>query len=309
MTRSALQLYTVRDFDADLPAVLEIIADAGFEGVEFAHRLHDAEPDDVKQALERTGLQPVGAHVELATLMQDWDAVTGRLQAVGCDRLIIPHLPADRFLTYGRIDELVDRLDTVAERLAAQGMTLGIHNTRTIFDRPLDAFRLQSLSGIGAIPSGVLVHLAGALSQATTGSADHRLSLSAYQHLVEATENTPIEFELDIKNVAAAGIDPEAIIDLLGDRLVAIHIADIDRTSRFPPRYASVDPGEGIVDIDRAIELGRRSPAEWLVFEHDRPNDPERALNQGRTVLAPVIADRRQPAAESVDGVELVTDG
>ena len=43
--RTAVQLYTLRDVEGSLESLLERVAAAGFDGVEFAYRLPESDPE------------------------------------------------------------------------------------------------------------------------------------------------------------------------------------------------------------------------------------------------------------------------
>ena len=70
MPQSAVQLFVLRDADKPLSAVLEDVASAGFDGVEFAYRLPEADVDAVVETLEQTGLEVAGAHVAIEELTE-----------------------------------------------------------------------------------------------------------------------------------------------------------------------------------------------------------------------------------------------
>lgn len=61
--QTGINLFTLRDVDEPLPQVLERVAQAGYDGVEFLHRLPEADIDAVVETLEQTGLTVPGAHL------------------------------------------------------------------------------------------------------------------------------------------------------------------------------------------------------------------------------------------------------
>jgi sugar phosphate isomerase/epimerase len=285
MTQAAIQLYTLRDFDTELSDVIHRVADAGFEGVEFAHRIRESSPVSVKEALRTRGVEPVGAHVELPLLRSEFDELLGRYEILGCSRIVLPHVSNDYFRTTEGVESLAEELDTLGSRLDDRGFELVYHNTHQNLFPTLDQFGLDSLLDVGSIPDGGWNHIADALGRVFRfDGAD--LGRTGYGRLVAETDDENVTFEVDIKNVVAAGFDPAAVLDFVGDRLSMVHVADIDRSRLFPPQYDSVDPGTGMVDIQRAVDLSLESPADWVVFEHDSPSDPEKALEQGVATLS-----------------------
>jgi len=94
MTRPAIQLYTLRDVDRPFTEVLELVADAGFEGVEFAYRVTEADPAAVVETLDVTGLDVAGAHVGLDRLEESFDETVDRYEELGVENVIVPWIDA-----------------------------------------------------------------------------------------------------------------------------------------------------------------------------------------------------------------------
>lgn len=285
MTRTAIQLYTLRDFDTQLSDVIHRVADAGFDGVEFAHRIREADPLAVREALDTRDVDPVGAHVELPLLTSEFDELLDRYDTVGCSRIILPHVSSYHFRTSDRVQQLAARLHDLAAQLDDRGFELVYHNTRQNFFPTLDRFGLHPLLGIDAIPAGGWNHISAGLGRMFRFD-ETDLGHTGFGRLLAATDEEKVSFEVDVKSVVSAGYDLVDVFEFVGDRLSLVHVADIARSRRFPPQYESVDPGTGLVDIDEAVEASIESDAEWVVFEHDRPSDPERALEQGVETLS-----------------------
>lgn len=97
---------------------------------------------------------------------------------------------------------------------------------------------------------------------------------TAFDILVETT--TQVNFELDVGWVAAAGHDPVELLEELGSRVSLVHIKDVRTDSREPVKL-----GEGDVDLRACAEAARRTGAEWLIYEHDQPDDSMASLQHG----------------------------
>ncbi|WP_225332761.1 sugar phosphate isomerase/epimerase family protein [Halomicrobium urmianum] len=128
MTRSAIQLYTLRNVDRPFTEVLELVADAGFDGVEFAYRVPDADVDAVVATLEETGLSVAGAHVGIDDLEDDFEDTVALYEALGVENVVIPWLDAEHFESREAASAAAERLEALADRLADRGMTLHYHN-------------------------------------------------------------------------------------------------------------------------------------------------------------------------------------
>ena len=92
----ALQLYCVReDCEKDLAAVLDAVAEMGYEGVEFAG-YYDRGAEELRQMLDARGLVCCGTHTRIDTLLGDALAETIAFnKTLGNPFLIVPGLPEE----------------------------------------------------------------------------------------------------------------------------------------------------------------------------------------------------------------------
>ncbi len=143
-----IQLYTLRSVDLTVPELIERVGEAGYEGVEFAYRVHEEHPDVIRDALEDNGVAPLGAHVGIDDLEEDFDDLVAFYSAIGCSELVVPWLGAEHFETDEAVEAAVERLNEMAWRLEEHDMTLHYHNHHheyvdrnghTAFDRFVEA--------------------------------------------------------------------------------------------------------------------------------------------------------------------------
>lgn len=80
MVRPGIQLYTLRDVDLPLPEILDLVADAVFGGVEFAYRVARAGTDEVRSALDETGLDVAGVGDVVRGNCTDWLIYEGTIE-------------------------------------------------------------------------------------------------------------------------------------------------------------------------------------------------------------------------------------
>lgn len=184
----AIQLYTLRNLEASVPELLERVADAGFDGVEYAYRVPDADPERVRAALDETGLAVPSAHVPVAELEDDLDATVRRYRDLACERLVVPALDEDHFADEAAVLETAERLDSLADRLAERDYPLLYHN---------HDFEFTELGGG-----------------------------TAFDALLAETDS--VAFELDVGLAASAGADPAGVIEEYADRIELLHCTDAD---------------------------------------------------------------------------------
>ena len=128
MTRTAINLWSVRDLDEPMADLLERVADAGYDGVQFSGGLRDATAADARDLVDDLGLDVTAAHVGIEQQEDDLVEVCSTYETVGCDGLVVPWLPPEEFETRDHADAVADRLVRLADRLANRGLDLHYHN-------------------------------------------------------------------------------------------------------------------------------------------------------------------------------------
>lgn len=267
MTRLAIQSHTLRALEEPLPETVRRVATAGYDGIEFAGRLTETDPDRIAAALHDTGIEPVAVHVDRTELVAEFDDVVRRCERIGCSRVVVPHRGPVEFLTGHSTVRLAERLDGLGVRLAEHDIDLLFHNTayslRPTFRRP----GVGSVLSIGPLPNLLGGHATAVYDRLRPESSP---ADTAFGRLVAGTET--IRFELDIGWTAVAGYDPDAVADLLDGRLDVVHLT-------------------GGADVGVVVRLARRTDAEWVVVENDDPDDPRETIRHGPETVAPRIAD------------------
>ncbi|NKE36381.1 sugar phosphate isomerase/epimerase [Natronococcus sp. JC468] len=188
MPKTAINLYSVRELEDSTFGVLERVADAGYDGVQFAGEyspLHD-DPNAVVEALETLGLGVVPPHVGIETLEDDRAAVREAYVPLGIDGVVVPWLGPDRFESSGAVEETSTRLEALADDLADEGWALSYHNHD------------HEYADLG--------------------------SESAFERFLEATD---IGIELDVGWALAAGDDPVERLRRLRGRIRTVHLKDM----------------------------------------------------------------------------------
>jgi sugar phosphate isomerase/epimerase len=290
MAKIGVQLYTFRDLGESLPEMIYRVADHGYHGVEFGDRIHAADTDAVRTALADTGLEPVAGHASLSRLERDFEDLLERYESVGCSSVVIPHLPTTRLLSTGRIEALADHLSELAARLADRGFELAVHTMKPMHIPVVDGYVPDSLVESATLPTGGWVYLARGMHHAVP---DRLLGPTRFEHLVEATAASGLQFEIDVEHAVGMGSDTHRLFEAVGDRLFAIHFSDGRRTRRFPPAYRSTPLGDGYVDLERELRGAVRHGAEWVVAEVDDHPEPRRAYRS----MAEAIRDSRDGSA------------
>lgn len=295
--RPALQLFSVRSLDRSLPDIIRLVGEAGYEGVEFAHRFREEPPGTIAAALDETGVVPVAVHADLPILeaaIEGENDLLDRCEAIGCDKLIVPHLSYGHFRTRRAVRALSDRLQVVAAELTEHDIDLGTHNVRhylwpllpDVVDTLLDRTPVPYLVG------EYVARGANRLPVPDDGSIPRRTGL---RELIDRTEREQLFFEVEVAEITAAGFDPVAAFPLFDGRAEMIHLRDVEPTGRFGG-HENVPHGEGVVDVEGVIEAAREFGVEWVVYENELPGDPESKIEDGLGFLR-----RHLPAGRKLD--------
>lgn len=279
MIQTGVQLHTFRDVDTSIHGLLHRVADHGFDGVEFAHQIHDAEAESVANTLDETGLASIGAHVSLSHLEAEFESITEQYGTIGCSTIVVPHISASKFVTVDRIRALTERLTRVSNRLDDRGFELVLHNSKAMHFPMVAKFGPSRLLESDVIPPGALVYFATGLNELVPSRLRGE---SAFERLVEMTETTGIKFEIDVEHAVGVGRDPHRLLEAVEERLFAVHLSDGVRDRRFPPRYQSTPLNRGDVDIERSVRGAADHGADWLIGEVDDHPEPESAFQSIR---------------------------
>jgi sugar phosphate isomerase/epimerase len=132
-----------------LTAQLEAVADAGFDGVEFAGL--GVDPGLVRSTLNRLDLRAPSAHIPLSTLESGVESAVEPYRELGVETVVIPYLDRERLET-GTIRGAAAAIDSVAADLDTAGFGLAYHNHDTEFELVDDTFALDVLleeTGVG----------------------------------------------------------------------------------------------------------------------------------------------------------------
>jgi sugar phosphate isomerase/epimerase len=254
-----VQLYTLRSLPPD--DRLDVVTSTGVDGVELV----GLDPVDAGD------LSVVAAHVPVADVEADPTAAIDRCRANGTETLVVPSLDETAFAS-DRVAETAARLDGLAADVADLGGRLLYHNHEFEF-----AGEDGSAGGRDGDGAGGGVDGRGGTGGGTSSDRDAAgTDGTPYGRLVDAT--THLGFELDVGWATAAGVDPVALIERLGDRLPVVHLKDVRVDPTAPRGGHPVDLGAGDVDLRGCRRAAERAGVEWLVFEHDAPADPEQSV-------------------------------
>jgi sugar phosphate isomerase/epimerase len=238
----SVQLYSVYGpSEADLDGTLGKLADIGFRNVEafdFVRRV-----DALKAAFDKYGLVSPTAHailVEEGAATPDGllttppaDEVFAAAKALGVDVVIDPYVPPARWADLESVTNSARRLNEAAAKAAEYGLRVGYHNHDHEFTSMIDG-------------------------------------KTAYEVFVGLLDPAVV-LELDLYWATAGGQDAPALLERLGDRVIAVHVKDGPMRPGITAANLpddQVPAGQG--DVPLAACLGAGSGVKYAVVEFDK---------------------------------------
>jgi len=279
-----LQLYTVGDaIRRDLDGSLEKIAKIGYHVVEPAS-YHGVTPKELRAATDRHGLKCTSIHIGAKAsadnpgLDGDLPRLAADLHTLGVTDVVMPmFVTPDRFgglkqgegfaaymgrvsagLTVDDWKRTAAFLNEKGAKLRGEGLRLGYHNHNPEF-----------------APVG-----------GTTG----------LEVLLSETSPDAVVFEMDVGWVAAAGVDPVALLKKHGKRFQLMHVKDIEASTR-PNFVLQQDPtevGSGRLDWPHLLPAAFEAGVRKFYVEQEPPFKMDRfdAIEKSRRFLTEFGVER-----------------
>ena len=215
---------------ADLTAVLEKLAEIGYEGIEFLG-FFGHKPANIKNKLDSLGLAAVGNHVPFDYFAENTDKVIDEHQEIGCKYITVGTLNAEYMpggAGYTRALEILERL---GEAVNGANMKLLYHNHAT-------EIKIKENEK------------------------------SALEHIFDDARSDLLYCELDLGWISIGGGEPAYYLEKYKDRCPVIHFkdyipAETDDGFLFRPT------GYGIVNNAELYALSKSCNPEWYIMDHD----------------------------------------
>lgn len=131
MVRTAVQLYTLNDFDVSESTKVHIASETDVDGVEMEYTGFPTEA--TMAALDETGLDVAGLAVGMDDLEGPLDEIERACEALDCETVILGHLSESSFESAHATRETAELLSTYGERFRGRGLRLLYHTHRHEF--------------------------------------------------------------------------------------------------------------------------------------------------------------------------------
>jgi len=194
LDRIGVQLYTVRTLmEKDFQGTLGAVADIGFHQVEFFDYF-GREPQQIRDILDRLGLETPAAHFPWQAFKEDPDAVIETAQAVGHRYVLLAWLPPEDRSSIAQYQDLAALCNEVGKACKSAGLQFAYHNHDFEF-QPID----------GQVPFDVLLN---------------------------ETDPDIVEFEIDLYWIIKGGCDPLDYFQAHPGRFTLCHVKDMAEGER-----------------------------------------------------------------------------
>ena len=228
--RIGLQLYSLRDDMAKDPfGTVKAVADAGFEGVEFAG-FYNKSASEWRDLLDKLGLEVAGAHIGVGSFMgSEFERTVEYNRVLKNKYLIIPGLPEEMRRSRGDWLKFAGMLNDWAVKLRPYGMRIGYHNHWLEF-QPID----------GELPF----------------------------HIVFGNTSSEVVVQIDLGHAYRAGLSNSDIVELVrrySGRVLTVHVKDYSKAKGY---NVAVGEGElNWPEILGALK--KYGGTEWLIIENE----------------------------------------
>jgi sugar phosphate isomerase/epimerase len=239
-----VQLYTVRDAMAqDFDGTLAQVARIGYREVEFAG-YYDRDAKVVRAALDKVGLTAPSAHVPFEVLGDQWRKTLDDAQVVGHRYVVVPSIPDDLRKTLDGYRRAAERFNRAGEEAKKAGVQFGYHN-----------HNLEFISLEGRPP---------------------------YDVLLEASDPTLVQFEMDLYWIIFGGGDPLRYFARWPGRFPLVHVKDMDGS----PQHTMMDVGSGVIDWKGIFAHREQAGIRHFIVEHDQPASAFDSIRASYTYLS-----------------------
>lgn len=243
-----LQLYTLRDvLPADPKGVLKQVAAMGYkqiEGYEGNKGMFWGMTNiEFKKYMDDLGMDFISCHCDIN---KDFERKVDEAAAIGMKYLICPSLPNENRMTADDYKKAAEAFNQRGQLCKSKGLKFGYHNHDQAF--------VQRSAGF-----------------------------TAEKVLLQNTDPSLVDFEMDIYWVVTGGQDPITWLNDYPDRFKLCHIKDRKKGIPISEREASVDVGAGSIDFKKILNVAKDKGMQYYIVEQEK--------YEGTTPLAAAKAD------------------
>ncbi len=226
-----LQLYTLRDvLPLDPKGILKQVASFGYKQIE-SYEGKDSMFWGMSPADFKKYMDDLGMKIVAShsDMNKDFEKKAADAASIGMKYLICPWVGPQK--TMDDFKKLADTFNKKGEICRKNGIRFAYHNHDYSF-KPLE----------GQLPQDVMMN---------------------------NTDTSLVDFEMDIYWVVTAGQDPEAWFKKYPNRFRLCHVKDRSKTPVENNSNNSVDVGTGVIDFAKILKTARKNSMEYFIVEQE----------------------------------------
>ncbi|MEP6926050.1 MAG: sugar phosphate isomerase/epimerase [Ginsengibacter sp.] len=233
-----LQLYTLRDVMPNDPrGILKQVAEMGYKQIEsFEHDklgiYWGMTNIEFKKYMDELGMSLISTH---CNINKDFEKKVNEAAEIGMKYLISPSLDKEDAMDKDAYKKAADLFNAKGEICKKSGLRFAFHNHD-------QAFRKRD--------SGFI----------------------AEEVLLENTDPSLVDFEMDIYWVVTGGQDPITWLEKYPQRFKLCHIKDRKQGSLLSDREVSVDVGTGSIDFKKILKVAKQKGVNYFIVEQEKYN-------------------------------------
>ena len=225
--KTAVQLYNFRnELREDYRGTLRRIAELGYEGVEFAGNYGDIAPEELAALLQELGLECAGTMFKPEELADPEGIAYRYAAALNSPAVTISLMLPDFVAAETETADLLRRLGAAAA--VHPGLVFSYHN------------HWREFAEVGGEP--------------------------VMYRLLDATDPRQVFWEPDVCWIVRGGGDPAAAIRRYADRILQIHLKDIEVPDN---AKTTTELGRGVIDLAAARAAVAGTGCRWQIVEQD----------------------------------------
>lgn len=249
-----LQVWTVRNqLEKDIPGTMKAIADAGYRQVELG-RVMDA--DKFIPVAKDLGMNVTSSFIDWQAIgnptangAANIDQIIEKGKDLGLKHIVFGYIGKGHRETADHYKAHAERANRAGEKCKEAGMQLCYHN---------HSFEFADLG------------------EGTTG----------WDLFVEHFDNDLVKFEVDVFWVKVGGQNPLKTMRALKGRISQVHLKDMKRGTGTihdegkVPEDAFQELGDGVINMQKVMQVAMRMGAEQCHVEQDQSPDPIKSIAQ-----------------------------
>ncbi len=242
-----LQLYTLRDVMPNDPkGVLKQVAQMGYKQIE-SYEGNKGMFWGMTNTEFKKYMDDLGMQIVSShcDINKDFERKAEEAAAIGMKYLICPSLPAEAKMTADDYKKAADTFNQRGQTCKSKGLKFAYHNHDQAF--------LQ------------------------------RPGFIAEEVLLQNTDPSLVDYEMDIYWVVTGGQEPISWIEKYPNRFPLCHVKDRKKNIPISEREASVDVGTGSIDFKNILHIAKKNGMQYYIVEQEK--------YEGTTSLASAKAD------------------